>query len=59
VGDNNITFGCQVGPLPMKYLGVPTTYRNLRFLTSILFDSKFILKNEMPGLVDPVPLVVG
>jgi hypothetical protein len=49
-GDNIIVesysslFGCQVGSLPMKYLGVPVTYRNLRVSDLDPLDSKFIKK---------------
>jgi hypothetical protein len=49
-GDNNRTdfysslFGCQVGTFPMKYLGVPVTYRNLRVSDLDPLDKKFIKK---------------
>jgi mannosylglycoprotein endo-beta-mannosidase len=51
VGGDNTTieyysslFGCQVGSLPMKYLGVPVTYRTLRNSNLDPLDSKFIKK---------------
>jgi hypothetical protein len=49
-GDNNTAdfysslFGCQVGTFPMKYLGVPVTYRNLRVSDLDPLDKKFIKK---------------
>jgi hypothetical protein len=49
VGGDNLTvdsysslFGCQVGNLPMKYLGVPVTYRSLRISDLDPLDGKFI-----------------
>jgi mannosylglycoprotein endo-beta-mannosidase len=50
MGDNIIAqsysslFGCQVGSLRMKYLGVPVTYRNLRVSDLDPLDGKFIKK---------------
>jgi hypothetical protein len=49
-GDNNTAdfysslLGCQVGTFPMKYLGVPVTYRNLRISDLDPLDKKFIKK---------------
>jgi hypothetical protein len=49
-GDNNTAefysslFGCQVGTFPMKYLGVPVTFRNLRVSDLDPLDQKFIKK---------------
>jgi hypothetical protein len=49
-GDNNTAefysslFGCQVGTFPMKYLGVPVTFRNLRVSDLDPLDKKFIKK---------------
>jgi hypothetical protein len=51
-GDNNIAdsysslFGCEVGTLPMKYLGVLVTYRNLRVSELDPLDKKFINKHD-------------
>ena len=47
-GDNNIDqlyaemFGCQVGKLPMKYLGVPVTYSSLKTVDWDFLDAKLI-----------------
>jgi hypothetical protein len=47
-GDNDIDyiyaemFGCQVGTLPMKYLGVPVTYAALRNIDLDFLDAKLI-----------------
>jgi hypothetical protein len=49
-GDNIVVdyysflFGCQVGSLPMKYLGVPVTHRTLRVSDLDPLDTKFIKK---------------
>jgi hypothetical protein len=49
-GDNNTAefysslFGCQVGTFPMKFLGVPVTFRNLRVSDFDPLDHKFIKK---------------
>jgi hypothetical protein len=49
-GDNIVVdyysslFGCQVGSLPMKYLGVLVTHRTLRVSNLDPLDTKFIKK---------------
>jgi hypothetical protein len=49
-GDNIIAdqyssmFGCQVGSLPMKYLGMPVSYRSLRNSDLDFIDGKFVKK---------------
>lgn len=49
-GDNNIAsfysdlFNCQVGSLPMKYLGVPVTFSNLKNVDWDFLDAKIIKK---------------
>ena len=48
--DNDITkfyaemFNCQVGVLPMKYLGMPVTFSNLKNIDWDFLDMKFIKK---------------
>jgi hypothetical protein len=37
-------FGCQVGTFPMKYLGVPVTYKNLRVSDLDPLDNFFYQK---------------
>jgi hypothetical protein len=56
-GDNVIAdaysslFGCQVGNLPMKYLGVPVTHRTLRLSDLDPLDAKFIKINKLDAWV--------
>ena len=49
-GDNDIAasyselFNCQVGQLPMKYLGVPVTFTNLKTIDWDFLDGKMLKK---------------
>jgi hypothetical protein len=49
-GDNTIAdhyssmFGCQIGTLPMNYLGVPVSFRNLKNSDLVFIDEKFVKK---------------
>jgi hypothetical protein len=51
-GDNDIAsfyadmFGCQIGNLPMKYLGVPVSFRCLKNSDLDFVESKFIKKTR-------------
>jgi hypothetical protein len=51
-GDNDIAsfyadmFGCQIGNLPMKYLGVPVSFRCLKNSDLAFVESKFIKKTR-------------
>jgi hypothetical protein len=55
-GDNDITtlyanmLNCRVGKLPMRYLGVPVTFINLKIVDWAFVDAK-VLKNWLLGFV--------
>jgi hypothetical protein len=49
---------CQVGKLPMKYLGVPVNFSNLKNIDWELLDAKRWLRSWMPRFVIQLPLVL-